>query len=552
MENKWYKEMSVYQIWPRSFCDGNGDGIGDLLGVYSKLDYIKDLGVDCIWFSPLYPSPNADFGYDIADYKNIHPEYGDLELFKKVLDGAHERGLKVIMDLVVNHSSDECDWFIQSKDKNSPYADYYFWRKGKGNKPPNNWLSMFEGKAWEFDKTRGEYYLHTFAKKQPDLNHDNPKLRQEVKDVMRFWLDMGVDGFREDVITFISKREGLPNGFPIPSACGMEHYLNGPNIHKYLKEYREVAEEYDCFCVGEAPLMTPKTALKYITEGSNQELDLMFHFQHMEADCILMDFLHTPFRLKKMKQAFSRWQKGLKGKAWNTLYLENHDHPRIISRYGSEKYRTESGKMLAAMYILQQGTPFIYQGQEIGMTNITLPSLDMYQDVFVKNNYNVFVKILGEKMCDKLAKVSTRDNARTPVQWDDSENAGFTTRTPWFYVNPNYKEINAKKEMEDPNSILNFYKKLLRFRKENRIVIDGDYKEYYKNSNNFYVYERTLNKQRMLVICSFTEKELNFVAPKGYILENGEKVLGNYDTKSLLSNSFKTRPYELRVYMFED
>lgn len=552
MENKWYKEMSVYQIWPRSFCDGNGDGIGDLLGVYSKLDYIKDLGVDCIWFSPLYPSPNADFGYDIADYKNIHPEYGDLELFKKVLDGAHERGLKVIMDLVVNHTSDECDWFVQSKDKNSPYADYYFWRKGKGKRPPNNWLSMFEGKAWEYDETRGEYYLHTFAKKQPDLNHDNPKVREEVKNVMRFWLDMGVDGFREDVITFISKREGLPNGFPIPSACGMEHYLNGPNIHKYLKEYREVAEDYDCFSVGEAPLMTPKTALKYITEGDDQELDLMFHFQHMEADCILMDFLHTPFSLKRMKKAFSRWQKGLKGKAWNTLYLENHDHPRIISRYGSEKYRTESGKMLAAMYILQQGTPFIYQGQEIGMTNISLPDLDMYQDVFVKNNYNIFKNILGTKLCEKLARVSTRDNARTPVQWDDSENAGFTTGKPWFYVNPNYKEINAKKEMEDPNSILNFYKKLLRFRKENRIVIDGDYKEYYKNSKNLYVYERTLNKQRMLVICSFAEKEINFVAPKGYELEKGKKVLGNYDSEYVSANGFKTRPYELRVYMFED
>ena len=377
MKNRDYKNMSVYQIWPRSFCDGNGDGIGDLEGVYSKLDYIKDLGVDCIWFSPLYCSPNADFGYDISDYYNINSEYGTLETFKKVLDGAHERGLKVIMDLVVNHSSDECKWFVESKDKNSKYADFYIWRKGKGKRPPNNWLSLFEGKAWEYDDERGEYYLHTFAKKQPDLNHDNPKVREEIKKVMRFWLDMGVDGFREDVITFISKREGLPNGFPIPAACGMEHYLNGPNIHKYLTEYRQVMKDYDCFCVGEAPLMTPKVALQYITENENQELDMMFHFQHMEADCFMMDFLHTPFNLKKMKSAFSSWQKALDGKAWNTLYLENHDHPRIISRYGSEQYRTESGKMLAAMYLLQKGTPFIYQGQEIGMTNITLPSLDM-------------------------------------------------------------------------------------------------------------------------------------------------------------------------------
>lgn len=552
MDNKWYKDICVYQIWPRSFCDGNGDGIGDLEGVYSKLDYIKDLGVDCIWFSPLYPSPNADFGYDIADYKNIHPEYGDLELFKKVLDGAHERGIKVIMDLVVNHTSDECEWFQKSRRRIDPYTDYYIWRKGRdgGKKPPNNWLSMFEGGAWEYDEMRGEYYLHVFAKKQPDLNHDNPKVREEVKEIMKFWLDMGVDGFREDVITFISKKEGLPNGFPIPSACGMEHYINGPHIHEYLREYREVAKQYDCFCVGEAPMMTPETALKYITEGDNQELDLMFHFQHMEADCIMMDFIHVPFSLTRMKKAFTRWQNMLKGKAWNTLYIENHDHPRIISRYGSEAYRTESGKMLAAMYMLQQGTPFIYQGQEIGMTNISLPDLDMYEDVFVKNNYNVFKKIFGKKRCEHLARISTRDNARTPVQWTGGENAGFTTGKPWFYINPNYKEVNAEKEMTDPNSLLNFYKKLIRFRKENEIVLKGDYKEYYPNSKELYVYERTYNNQRMLVICSFTEKSVAFEAPQGYDLSKGVKVLGNYESEHICGNGFKTRPYEMRVYMF--
>lgn len=552
MDNKWYKDICVYQIWPRSFCDGNGDGIGDLEGVYSKLDYIKDLGASCIWFSPLYPSPNADFGYDIADYKNIHPEYGDLDLFKKVLDGAHERGIKVIMDLVVNHTSDECDWFQKSRRRIEPYTDYYIWRKGRdgGKKPPNNWLSMFEGGAWEYDEMRGEYYLHIFAKKQPDLNHDNPKVREEVKKIMKFWLDMGVDGFREDVITFISKKEGLPNGFPIPSACGMEHYINGPHIHKYLREYREVAKQYDCFCVGEAPLMTPETALKYITEGENQELDLMFHFQHMEADCIMMDFIHVPFSLTRMKKAFTRWQEKLRGKAWNTLYIENHDHPRIISRYGSEAYRTESGKMLAAMYMLQQGTPFIYQGQEIGMTNISLPDLDMYEDVFVKNNYNVFKKIFGKKKCEHLARISTRDNARTPVQWTDGKNAGFTTGKPWFYINPNYKEVNAEKELSDPNSLLNFYKKLIRFRKENEIVLKGDYKEYYANSKNLYVYERTYNNQRMLVICSFTEKGVAFEAPEGYDLSKGVKVLGNYESDHICGNGFKTRPYEMRVYMF--
>lgn len=548
----WYKELVVYQIWPRSFCDGNGDGIGDLEGVLSKLDYLEDLGINCIWFSPLYPSPNADYGYDIADYRNIHEDYGNLELFKKVLDEAHKRGIKVIMDLVVNHTSDEHQWFIDSQDKNSPYHDYYIWRKGRGKRPPNNWLSCFEGGAWEYNNKLNEYYLHVFAKKQPDLNHDNPKVRQEVKDIMKFWLDMGVDGFREDVITFISKRKGLPNGFPIPAACGIEHYMDGPNIHQYLQEYREVTNQYDCFTVGEAPMMTPGNALKYISEGK-KELDLMFHFQHIEADCFMVDYIQTRFDLRKMKHAFSNWQYKLNGKAWNTLYIENHDHPRIISRYGSEKYRVESGKMLANMYMLQQGTPFIYQGQEIGMLNTALDSLDDYEDCFVKNNYNVArnkVHIREEK-CWEWAVKSTRDNSRTPVQWDDSENAGFTTGTPWFPVNKNYPEINAKKETEDPNSILNHYKKLIKFKKENPIAIYGDYKEHYKNSGKLYVYERNYNGKRLLVINSFTEDNVAFEAPAGFELEKGTPILCNYDNPTVQGNGFKTRPYETRVYVFE-
>lgn len=548
----WYKELVVYQIWPRSFCDGNGDGIGDLEGVLSKLDYIKELGCNAIWFSPLYPSPNADYGYDIADYRNIHKDYGTLELFKKVLDEAHKRDIKIIMDLVVNHTSDEHQWFIDSQDKNSPYHDYYIWRKGKGKRPPNNWLSCFEGGAWEYSKKLDEYYLHVFAKKQPDLNHDNQKVREEVKNIMKFWLDMGVDGFREDVITFISKRKGLPNGFPLPVGCGLEHYMNGPNIHKYLQEYREVTDKYDCFTVGEAPMMTPNNALKYISE-QHKELDLMFHFQHIEADAFLIDYLQTKFNLKQMKRAFSNWQEKLNGKAWNTLYIENHDHPRIISRYGSEKYRTESGKMLANMYMLQQGTAFIYQGQEIGMTNTRLDTIDEYEDVFVKNNYDVAInkiKMKPEKAWENLVS-STRDNARTPVQWDDSENAGFTTGKPWFPVNKNYKEINAKKELEDENSILNHYKKLIKFKRENKVAIYGDYKEHYKNSSKLYVYERNYEGKRLLVISSFVEESVAFEAPKGFDLEKGTPILCNYKTSLVQGNGFKTRPYETRVYLFE-
>lgn len=548
----WFKNLVVYQIWPRSFCDGNGDGIGDLQGVLSKMDYLESLGINCIWFSPLYPSPNADFGYDIADYRNISPEYGNMDLFKQVLDEAHARGMKVIMDLVVNHTSDEHEWFQKSKDLSSPYHDYYFWRKGRGKRPPNNWLSCFEGGAWEYEKDIDEYYLHVFAKKQPDLNHDNPNVRREVKDILRFWLDLGVDGFREDVITFISKKEGLPNGFPIPTACGIEHYMDGPHVHEYLREYREVTDQYDCFTVGEAPMMTPGNALKYIG-GENRELDLMFHFQHMDADCILMDYLQTKFNLKKMKHAFSKWQDKLGGKAWNTLYIENHDHPRIISRYGSEKYRVESGKMLANMYMLQQGTPFIYQGQEIGMTNIRLNSVSDYVDCFVQNNYKTAREKmrLPEKLCAELAFKSTRDNARTPVQWSAEENAGFTTGTPWFYVNPNYKEINVAAQENDPDSILNHYRALIKFKKENDVAIWGDYKEHYKNSDKLYVYERNYKGKRLLVINSFTEENVAFEAPKGFDLEKGTPLLCNYKNPTVQGNGFKTRPYETRVYYFE-
>ncbi|MBE6783692.1 MAG: alpha-glucosidase [Ruminococcaceae bacterium] len=557
MEKKqWYKDAVVYQIWPRSFCDGNGDGIGDLWGVLSKLDYIKSLGVDVIWFSPLYPSPNEDYGYDIADYRNISPDYGDLDIFKKVLDECHKRGMKVIMDLVVNHTSRQHEWFLESqKGHDNPYHDYYFWRKGKSDKkPPNNWLSTFDGDAWEYNENLDEYYLHIFAKGQPDLNHDNPKVREEVKDIMRFWLDMGVDGFREDVITWISKAEGLPNGIPIPVACGLEHYTHGPHIHEYLLEYRrDVLDNYDCFVVGEAPMMTPKAALPFIEEGPNQELDMMFHFQHMEADCFMTDPIPVPFSLKRMKKAFSRWQYALEGKAWNALYLENHDHPRIISRYGSEAYHAESGKMLAAMYMLQKGTPFVYQGQEFGMTDIRLPELEMYEDVSTYNAHRLYKSVLHmpEDKIMNVLKHRSRDNGRTPVQWSSEKNAGFTTADkPWFYLNENYWKINAADQEEDPDSLLNFYRKLIKFRKKSKVVRDGSYKEYYENSSDFYCYERVLGKERMLVICSFSDKEKEFTSPAGYNLEEGKLIFANYGKNMRKHNTFKARPYELRVYYF--
>ncbi len=557
MKKTWYKEMVVYQIWPRSFKDSNGDGIGDLEGIYEKLDYVKSIGIDAIWFSPLFKSPNADYGYDIADYMDINPEYGDMETFKKVLKGCHDRGMRVFMDLVVNHTSTEHMWFKEAcKSVDNPYHDYYIWRKGKGKngkKPPNNWLSTFEGGAWEYVPEVDEYYLHVFTKGQPDLNMDNPKVREEVKNVMKFWLDMGVDGFREDVITYISKREGLPNAIPIPVAAGMEHYNCGPHLYEYLKEFHDdVLSKYDCFTVGEGPLITPEKVLRFVTEDETQVLKTMFSFDHLEADCFMTDWMKTPFNLKKMKKCYQKWYNAMDGKGWHTLYLENHDHPRIVDRYGSLKYRIESAKMLATMCYLQRGTPFIYQGQEIGMTNIELHSIDDFKDMMTFNNQKTFAKIgiKGEKFL-KMANAGSRENSRTPIQWDDSEYAGFSTVEPWFNLNENYKEINVAQAEADENSILNYYRKLLKFRKEHEVAIYGDYKEYYKNSDKLYVYERNLDGEKLLVVCSFSEKSVNFKAPEEIDLASGELVLANYKLTPVTGNSFVTRPYECRVYYFK-
>ena len=556
MEKKcWYKEMAVYQIWCRSFCDGNGDGIGDLWGVLSKLDYIASLNVDGIWFSPLYPSPNADYGYDISDYKSIHPDFGDLEVFKQVLDGAHERGLRVFMDLVINHTSDEHPWFKSSRSsKQSPYRDYYYWRPGKGKKrPPNNWDSLFEGRAWEYDKRTDEWYMHIFSKKQPDLNMANPKVREEVKDIMRFWLDMGVDGIREDVITYIAKADGLPDAkLKLPAATGMKFYTNLPKVHDYLAEFkRDVLDFYDCFTVGEGPRMEPEVALSYVREGKGKVLDMMINFSHMEADCFITDFMQRPFDLIKLKKAFTKWQTQMYGKGWNALYMENHDHPRIISRYGSEKYRVESGKSIAASYLFQRGTPFVYQGQEIGMVNTPLKSLDEYKDIMVKNNARIARSLgLSKATVLKLAQKASRDNARTCMQWSDAPNAGFSEAKPWFVVNPNYRSINVESQQDDENSLLNFYRDALQFRRDNPVVVYGDYAEHCPKSKELYVYERNLAGKKLLVICSFSENPVRFDAPEGIVLDESKQVFGNYENNFVIANGFTTRPYEMRVYLF--
>ena len=546
--NRWYKDMVFYQIWPRSFKDGDGDGMGDLWGVYEKLDYIKSLGCDGIWFSPLYPSPGIDCGYDISDYYNIAEEFGGMEAFEKVLTGAHERGMKVIMDLVVNHTSDQHEWFQKSRQRIDPYTDYYIWRPAKPNgKLPNNWDSLFEGKAWAWDEVRQEYYMHLFAIQQADLNMDNPLVREEVKNILRFWLDKGVDGFREDVITFISKPEGLPDDKIMPASKGIFMFNHGPHLHEYLEEFnRDVFSKYDCMTLAEAPLVTPKKALEYIDENNSPVLDMMIQFSTQEADSFMTDYYHMPFNLRKLKRCYTKWQKQLDGKGWNMLYIENHDHPRMVSRYGSEKFQKESAMMLAVSYLFQKGTPFIYQGQEIGMTNWYPSDPEMYEDVQTRWQYfNVATKKSPEKRLQRLWHGS-RDSARTPVQWSSEENAGFTTGKPWFYVNENYKTINVADQDQDENSVLNFYRDAIKLRKELSSVKLGDYKEYGKCSSSFYTYSREDEKEKLLIVCSFTEITKKWNVPSGFDLASAELLLSNYDNTGTTLN-----PYETRVYRWK-
>ena len=546
---QWYKDTVFYQIWPRSFQDGNGDGMGDLLGVLKRLDYIKSLGCDGIWFSPLYPSPGVDCGYDISDYLDIDRMFGGMEAFRAVLEGAHSRGMKVIMDLVVNHTSDEHEWFQKSRRRIEPYTDYYIWRPAKKKgKLPNNWDSHFEGKAWTYDPIRKEYYLHLFAMKQPDLNMDNPLVREEVKKIMRFWLDLGVDGFREDVITFISKKKGLPNDHLMPVYKGLFQYNHGPNIHTYLSEFRdEVLQNYDCMILAEAPLVTPKVALRYIREGKDQEFNMMIQNAAMCADCLFQDFFPLKFSLKRLKKAYRVWQNKLEGKGWNMLFLENHDHPRIVSRYGNLDFREQSAKMLAAMYLFQKGTPFVYQGQEIGMTNWHPGSPEMYEDVATRYYFDHYAQRMTPRARLHRLWRCSRDSARTLMQWDAGPNGGFTEGSPWFYINDNYKQINVAAQNEDRNSILNFYRMAIALRKRLSCVRWGRYREFSKGSRWLYQYSMQDDRQKILVVCSFSTKVKKYRAPDGFYLDRGTLLLCNYPN---VEQGF-LRPYETRVYLWK-
>ena len=552
MEKKWWKESVVYQIYPRSFKDSNGDGIGDINGITEKMGYLQELGVDVIWLSPVYQSPNDDNGYDISDYQAIMEEFGTMEDFDRMLAAAHEHGLKLVMDLVVNHTSDEHPWFVESrKSVDNPYRDYYIWRPGKDGKEPNNWGSCFSGPAWKYDPQTEMYYLHLFSEKQPDLNWDNPKVRQEVFDMMNWWLDKGVDGFRMDVISLISKKPDLPDGpVGINGYASFNEPANGPHVHEYLQEMREkVLNRKETITVGECSGVTLEEAKKYAS-SDGKELNMVFQFEHMDVDADAnTKWTDKKMDLRDMKEVLTRWQKGLEDIAWNSLFWENHDQPRSISRYGNDspEYREVSAKMLATCLHMMQGTPYVYQGEELGMTNVPFTSIDQFRDLDSINAYRELVeeqKVFTSEEMMRYLRYKSRDNARTPFQWDDSENAGFSTGTPWIMVNPNYKEINAKDQLERADSIFHYYQKLIRLRKEQEVIVYGTYDLLLPDSKEIYAYTRTLGEEKLLVVCNFYEPEVSFELPEEFA--GGTCLISNYPEVSLKAE-MTLRPYEAFV-----
>ena len=553
MKKAWWKEAVVYQIYPRSFCDSNGDGIGDLNGITSKLDYLKELGIDVIWLSPVYKSPNDDNGYDISDYEDIMTEFGTMDDFDKMLAAAHERGIKIVMDLVVNHTSDEHPWFVESRSsKDNEKRDYYIWKEGKDGKEPTNWGSAFSGPAWKYDEKTDMYYLHLFSVKQPDLNWENPKVRKEVFDMMTRWCEKGIDGFRMDVISLISKPEGYPDAKVVGLYGDMGICANGPKVHDYLKEMNEkVLSKFDIMTVGETAGVTLEEAKKYAnTDGS--ELNMVFQFEHMDLDGgEKFKWSTKPMPLVPLKENLSKWQKGLDGVAWNSLYFCNHDQPRIVSRLGDESdaYRELSAKCIATCLHMMQGTPYVYQGEELGMTNTVFNSVDDFRDLESINAYRELVEsglYTDEDMFPKIAHKS-RDNARTPMQWDASENAGFTTGKPWIAVNPNYKKINVADQLKREDSVFHYYQKLIRLRKENEIIVYGNYELLLPEDENIFAYTRTLDNQKLLVVCNFSKSEQKFDF-SGY--ENAKVLISNYNRDARKDGILK--PYEATVLLLEN
>lgn len=555
MNEKWWKNAVVYQIYPRSFKDSNGDGIGDLEGIYEKLDYLAELGIDVIWMSPVYKSPNDDNGYDISDYQDIMDDFGTMDDFDRVLKKAHSLNIKIMMDLVVNHTSDEHKWFIESKkSKDNPYHDYYMWADpDKNGNPPNRWESCFSGSAWEYVESVGQFYLHSFSRKQPDLNWDNPKVREEVFKMMTWWCDKGIDGFRMDVISMISKYPGLPDGPENGNGYTGNTSCDGPNIHKYLREMNEkVLSKYRLITVGECPGVNAEQAKKYANiDGS--ELDMIFQFEHVSGSalkpCHHGKWDGEAMTMPELRANFTKWQKDLEGCAWNSLFLSNHDQPRCVSRFGndSEQYRELSAKMLATMTHFQKGTPYVYQGEELGMTNAYMENIADYRDIESLNAYKELTtkeNIPAETVMGYIKAVG-RDNARTPMQWDASDNGGFTSGTPWLQVNKNYKTINAAAQVNDPDSVFAYYKKLIALRHTNEVMVNGVYDVLIPDHPQIYAYTRTLGDKQLLVLCN--DSDTNVAIPA----ELQKKI---HAAKNILIQNYKDtdestlRPYEAVVY----
>ncbi|HEX6879600.1 MAG TPA: alpha-glucosidase [Terriglobales bacterium] len=547
---KWWKEAVVYQVYPRSFKDSNGDGIGDLKGITSKLDYLKSLGVDVIWLSPHYDSPNADNGYDIRDYRMVMKEFGTMEDFDELLKGAKQRGMRLVLDLVVNHTSDEHQWFVESrKSKDNPYRDYYIWRPAKDGHEPNNYVSFFSGSAWQLDPTTNEYYLHLFAVKQPDLNWDNPKVRKEVYDLMKFWLDKGVDGFRMDVIPFISKQPGLPDIPPQYMSRPQYFYTQGPHLHEYLQEMnREVLSKYDVMTVGEAFGVTLEQTPMLVDERRH-ELDMIFNFDTVRIGHPGLRW--TGWTLPKLKAIYTEQDKALDAHSWNTVFLSNHDNPRVVSAFGddSPEWRNPSAKLLATMLLTLKGTPFIYEGDELGMTNYPFQKVEDFDDIEVKNQWKALVESGKVSPADYLANARkvARDNSRTPMQWDDSANGGFTSGTkPWLAVNPNYREINARQEISDPNSIYSYFRRMLAFRKTSKAFSYGTYRDLDPDNPKIFAYTRTLGPEQYLVVLNFSRDKFTYALPLG--VKAGKLMMSNQGKAEENVSELSLKGWEARVY----
>lgn len=550
---QWWKESVVYQVYPKSFADSNGDGIGDINGITAHLDYLKELGIDVIWLSPVYDSPQNDNGYDISDYQAIFKDYGTMEDFDRMLAEAHKRGIKIIMDLVVNHTSNQHPWFMESrKSKENPYRDYYIWKEGRDGQPPNNWGSNFGGPAWTYDETTDMYYLHCFAPEQPDLNWENEKLRHEIYEMMTWWCEKGIDGFRMDVISMLSKDQNFPDGEQKGLYGDHQPFVcNGPRVHEFLKEMNQrVLSKYDIMTVGEAIGTTIEEAKKYAGEDTG-ELNMVFQFEHVEeiGEKLIGKWTDKRISLGELRACLNKWQLELEGKAWNSLYLDNHDRPRAVSRYGNDSpmYRNVSAKMLGTCIHMMKGTPYIYQGEELGMTNAYYDSIEDYRDIETINAYHEYIGhglITKEEMMSCIKTIG-RDNARTPMQWNKSEQAGFTTGTPWIQVNPNYLLINAEDAAADPDSVFHYYRKLIALRKQYSVIVHGVFEPLLEDSADIYAYQRQDEHQILVVACNFTDQERTCLLFDQ--LTGGKELISNYQ----VHKAGTLKPYEARVVLLQ-